>query len=313
MSEKLTAIVVAAGASRRMGFDKILEPLAGRPLLVHTVERLLRSPQLSEVVLVVRKETEAAAREALQPTLAAAPVPVKFVHGGKERQDSVRAGLEAASAASHYVLIHDGARPFITPELIEKTFAAAREHGAAVCGHPSTDTLKETTGEGKVVRTVDRSKIWAVQTPQIFRKSLLSESYAAVHARGETVTDDTAAVEKAGHAVWIVAHREPNLKLTNPEDWPLAQALLAGASGAAGAANPQDPQGQELRRLLHDVNNHLTSLMGYAFLLANELPEESELHKYAKNLNTSSEKLHLCAREMQQLVRALFPKEEELG
>ncbi len=301
----LAAVIVAAGSSRRMGFDKITTPVLGRPLVALTIERLLLSSLISELVVVVRPDTEEILRSALN--LSKSSIPCKFVHGGKDRQDSVQAGLSAISPNAEYVLIHDAARPLVNPELVEKIFAAAQEHGAAVCGCPSTDTLKEAAADGRVVRTVDRSKIWAVQTPQIFRRSVLAEGYAAVRKGGGIVTDDTAAAEAAGYPVQIVTHQASNLKVTNPEDWKLAAACLDSEKKPA-----TDPLGQQLRGKLHDLNNHMTALMGYSFLLSREISSEHPLSKYAEHLNTAAEKLHHTALDMQTIVRQLYPRDEEL-
>ncbi|PTX99570.1 2-C-methyl-D-erythritol 4-phosphate cytidylyltransferase [Verrucomicrobia bacterium LW23] len=300
--QRLSAVVVAAGRSTRMGFDKLLTPLAGKPLLLHTLERIQQSPLVGEIVLVIRQENEEAVRAVIEP-LRNGP-PLLLAYGGAQRQDSVSNGLATAGAGYDYVLIQDAARPFITPEVIEAVFLAAQADGAAVCGYPSVDTLKKVNAEQVVDKTIDRSEIWAVQTPQIFRKSLLTEAYAAVAAAGLTVTDDTAAVEHLGKPVRIVRYDGINFKITTPADWNMAGTCLM--------SEPDSPTGQELRRLVHDFNNHLTPLLGYSFLVENEFPAESRGKKFAANIQVAGEKCHKVSQQIQRIIRQLFPRKEEI-
>src|SRR5580658_6959527 len=164
MSESLSAVVVAAGRSQRMGFDKLLTPLGGRPLLVHTLDRLFQTQVLAEIILVVRPGSETEMEPVIAPLREKGAI--RLVPGGAQRQDSVQAGLQAVADSSEYVLVHDAARPFVTRELIDAVLAAAKLSGAAVCGAPCSDTLKEVGEDGVVLQTVDRSKLWTVQTPQ---------------------------------------------------------------------------------------------------------------------------------------------------
>src|SRR5579862_3557759 len=158
MSEPLSAVVVAAGRSQRMGFDKLLTPLGGRPLLLHTLERLLVT---EEIILVIRPGSEAEMEATIAPLRDRGNI--RLVGGGAQRQDSVQAGLKAVSNSSEYVMVHDAARPFVTKEMIDIVLAAAKLSDAAVCGSPCSDSLKEVGEDGLVVRTVDRSKLWSVQ------------------------------------------------------------------------------------------------------------------------------------------------------
>src|SRR6202050_4997604 len=261
MSESLSAVVVAAGRSQRMGFDKMLAPLCGRPLLVHTLERLFQTQAPAEIVLVIRPGSEAEMEPLIAPLREKGAI--RLVPGGAQRQDSVQAGLEAVADSSDYVLVHDAARPFITKELVDTILAAAKLSHAAVCGAPCSDSIKEVDEDGLVLRTVDRSRLWTVQTPQIFRAALLREAYEKARRTGGFFTDDTAVVERAGHPVRIVLYHGINLKVTTPTDWALAQALLRSGEG-------EGAPGTQLRKQLHDMNNHLTPLLGYAYLLVNE-------------------------------------------
>jgi 2-C-methyl-D-erythritol 4-phosphate cytidylyltransferase len=302
MSDYLSAVVVAAGRSQRMGFDKLLTPLAGRPLLVHTLERLFRTDAPSEIVLVVRAGTEPEMERLGEPLAKLGSI--RIVPGGAQRQDSVRAGLEAVSPNSEFVMVHDAARPFVTKELIDTVLAAAKLSDAAVCGAPCSDSLKEVGEDGLVTRTIDRSGLWTVQTPQIFRTQLLRDAYGAALATGALFTDDTAVVEAMGHPVRIVLYHGINLKVTTPSDWKLAEAYLQLDSG-------EPPGGQMLRKNIHDMNNHLTPLLGYAFLLGNELQDDERLKRFAASIQSAAERCQVTTAAMQKLVREMYPRPGE--
>jgi 2-C-methyl-D-erythritol 4-phosphate cytidylyltransferase len=301
MSEPLSAVVVAAGRSQRMGFDKLLTPLGGRPLLVHTLERLMRTEIPAEIILVIRPGSEAEMEAVIAPLRAKGSI--RLVSGGAQRQDSVQAGLQAVADSSEYVLVHDAARPFVTKELIDVVLAAAKLTGAAVCGAPCSDSLKEVGEDGQVRQTVDRSSLWSVQTPQIFRTSLLREAYQNALQTGLIYTDDTAVVEKLGHPVRIVLYHGINLKVTTPADWKLAESYLQ-------VGEPDFGPGQLLRKHLHDMNNHLTPLLGYIYLLGTEAPEDSRLKKFVTNIQLAAERCQTTTATMQKLVRELFPRRE---
>jgi len=302
MSEFLSAVVVAAGRSQRMGFDKLLTPLAGRPLLLHTLDRLFSTEAPREIVLVVRPGSEAEMEQVLAPL--SRRDAIRLVPGGAQRQDSVQNGLQAVSADSEFVMVHDAARPFVTKELIDTVLEAARHSHAAVCGVPCSDSLKIVGEDGLVTHTVDRSRLWSVQTPQIFRTQLLREAYQAALATGAIFTDDTAVVEAMGHPVRIVLYHGLNLKVTTPMDWKIAEVFLQEDGAEA-------PAGPLLRKHLHDMNNHLTPLMGYAFLLANELKENEKLKKFAESVQTAAERCQATTAQMQKLVREVFPRKGE--
>jgi len=302
MSESLSAVVVAAGRSQRMGFDKLLTPLAGKPLLLHTLDRLFRTEAPREIVLVVRPGSEMEMHQVLAPL--GRGDAIRLVPGGAQRQDSVWNGLQAVSPDSEFVMVHDAARPFVTKELIDTVLAAAKLSDAAVCGSPCSDSLKEVGEDGLVLRTIDRSRLWTVQTPQIFRTQLLRDAYQGALATGAIFTDDTAVVEAMGHPVRIVLYHGINLKVTTPIDWKVAEAFLQGDLSEA-------PAGALLRKHIHDMNNHLTPLMGYAFLLANELQNDERLKKFATSVQTASERCQATTAEMQKLVREMFPKKSE--
>ena len=219
------AIIVAAGKGTRMAnANKLLVEIAGRPLVGHTWARFDACGAVNEVVLVIRPEQEKFFRglgDAIE-----ARKPFKLVHGGKERQDSVWNGLEGLSPSVELVAIQDGARPCTSNTLIEATFTAAKEGGAAVAAQRVTDTIKESSDGRRITRHLERSQLWAVQTPQTFRVEVIRRALAAVREKGLVVTDDTAACELIGQAVKLVEGQEPNPKLTFAEDAAMIERLL---------------------------------------------------------------------------------------
>lgn len=224
----VSAIIVAAGKGTRMGpqVDKLFLELDGSPIVVHTWRRFDQAPCIDEIVLVVRDGLQDAFRElahqhGLQKKFA-------LTVGGKERQDSVWNGLAALSPQSEIVAIQDAARPCASHSLIAATVAAAREVGAAVAAQAVTDTIKE-SHDGKLIeKTLDRSRLWAVQTPQTFRVDVIRRALDEVRQRGLFVTDDTAACELIGQPVKLVVSAEPNPKVTRPEDLRPIEAILRG-------------------------------------------------------------------------------------
>ena len=222
-----TAIIVAAGKGTRMGpdVDKLFLEIAGKPVVIHTWQRFDAAKCIDEIVVVVRDGMQPAFVELARQFQLTKKF--RLVAGGKERQDSVWNGLEAVAHGTKIVAIQDGARPCTSEALIEATIAAARETGAAVAAQPVTDTIKE-SADGKLVdRTPDRSKLWAVQTPQTFRLEIIRRALSEVRRQGLLVTDDTAACELIGQAVRLVTSAAPNPKVTRPEDVPYIEMLLA--------------------------------------------------------------------------------------
>ncbi|HEV2695470.1 MAG TPA: 2-C-methyl-D-erythritol 4-phosphate cytidylyltransferase [Verrucomicrobiae bacterium] len=222
----VSAIIVAAGKGTRMGanVDKLWLEVAGRPVVAHTWKKFNDAKCVDEIIVVVRDGMrEEFAKLASEYGF---KKPFRFVVGGAERQDSVWNGLEAVSAKTQIVAIQDAARPCTTEELIAATIDAARETGAAVAAQQVTDTIKETV-DGKVIaRTVDRSKLWSVQTPQTFRIEVIRRAILTAREKGLLLTDDTAACELIGQAVRLVKGTEPNPKVTVPADLPFVESLL---------------------------------------------------------------------------------------
>lgn len=204
--------------------DKLFLDIVGKPVVAHTWERFNGAESIDEIILVVREGMQSAFEEIAEKY--SFKKSFRLVAGGKERQDSVWNGLEAVGPATEIVAIQDAARPCTSEALIAATIAAARETGAAVAAQPMTDTVKE-SADGKVIeRTLDRSRLWLVQTPQTFRVEVIRRALAEVRRKGLLVTDDTAACELIGQPVRLVLDPQPNPKVTRPEDLPYIAALL---------------------------------------------------------------------------------------
>lgn len=221
-----SAIIVAAGQSTRMGpkMDKLFLPVAGRPLLAHTWERFDSALCIDEIILVVRDGMQGVLAEIADTSEFTKTF--RFVVGGQQRQDSVWNGLEALSPAAQIVAIQDAARPCTSLALIEATIQAAREVGAAVAAQPVSDTMKWSDDGALISQHLDRSRLWAVQTPQTFRVEIIRRALRAVREKGLQVTDDTAACEVIGQPVKMVNVPGPNPKVTLPEDVRYVEMLL---------------------------------------------------------------------------------------
>jgi 2-C-methyl-D-erythritol 4-phosphate cytidylyltransferase len=228
MQETSAAIIVAAGTSRRMqGVDKLWIPLAGRITLARTIDVFQSSPLIDTIILVTSSERiEQALRlcnEEGWHKVAA------VVAGGARRQDSVGIGLNALAARkpdTHWVTIHDAARPLVTPALLELGLETACKYQAAIAAVPVKDTIKEVR-DGKIESTPDRSQLWTVQTPQVFSFPLLYEAHQSVIAQ-QDMTDDATLLERLGYPVTIFSGSYANIKITTQEDILLAEALLRG-------------------------------------------------------------------------------------
>ena len=200
------------------GEDKLLAPVAGRPLLTYTLRAFEACAVVEQVVVVLSEANAGGVLPLLRPFRKVA----RTCRGGRRRQDSVRQGLYTLSPCD-WVIVHDGARPLVTPGIISHGVAVAVTSGAAAAAVPVVDTLKAVREDGTVIRTVPREGLWAVQTPQVFRYDLLLAAHERV---SEDVTDDCAMVERLGHAVRLYEGSRLNLKVTTPEDLQLVDALL---------------------------------------------------------------------------------------
>ncbi len=227
--QKTAVIIPAAGSGSRMGASvpKQFLSLAGEPLLVRTVRTFLLSTAIDLAVVVVpaahRQETRQILRRHLSPDLSSR---ILFTVGGASRQDSVRSGLEALPAETAIVLVHDGARPLVSEELIRRCIAGAREHGAAIAAVTVKDTLKRVDGRGCIRATVDRSGLWQAQTPQAARRELLLRAHEVAAEKGFVGTDEASLLEHAEIPVRVVEGDEQNIKITRPGDMALAAGLL---------------------------------------------------------------------------------------
>ncbi len=229
----LSAIIVAAGDSRRMGFDKLLVTIAGRPVIAHTIKAFERAECVGDVIVVARKdrldEIKAIVRDENFKKVRS------IIPGGKHRQDSVCAGLDHLKADAKYVAVHDAARPLITAEQIERVFEQCRAHAAASLAEPISDTLKHADTEFFVTGPVDRHQLYAMQTPQVFERQLIEDAYRAVYAENASVTDEVSAIERLGRKVILVPNKDLNFKITYPRDLALAEFVLKQRIQAAAS------------------------------------------------------------------------------
>ena len=218
---KICAIIVAAGESRRMnGVDKLMAPLSGKPVLAWSIEAFQQNPRIDRIILV-NSQNNLAKVECLRIEHTWTKV-AEVCIGGKRRQDSVAAGLKLVGDCD-WVIIHDGARPLINQDLIERGIDAAKECGAAVAAVPVTDTIKLAGNDQYVIETPPRSNLWAIQTPQIFRFSVIKEAYEQA---GGNVTDDASLVEQIGNKVKLYLGSYDNIKITTPHDLAIAELLI---------------------------------------------------------------------------------------
>lgn len=228
---KASALIPAAGSGERLGrkINKVFCEICGKPILAYTLAAFESCSAVEEIVLVVRGEDVSAAQD-VRARFGFTKVR-HIVRGGKERQDSVAAGLDAVS--NEIVVIHDAARPFVTEDLILRTIEEAARSGACIAAVPVIDTVKRVS-DGRVVETLDRTDLYAVQTPQTFRTSLIKDAYVQAQRSGLRATDDSALVELLGRSVTVVQGSYDNLKITTPADLELASARLAGSEIRTG-------------------------------------------------------------------------------
>lgn len=218
-----SAVVVAAGSSTRMGMDKLMLPLDETPVIVYTLRAVQAAPSVGEIILVTREDLIVPMSQLCQDY--AISKVTKVVRGGASRTQSVRLGTLEVSGDAQVIAIHDGARPFVSAEVIERAVAQAMETGAAAPAVPVKDTIK-VAHDGVVESTPDRACLFAVQTPQVFESSLIKAAPQKALDDGLELTDDCAAVERLGMKVALTRGDERNIKLTTPEDLAVAQAIL---------------------------------------------------------------------------------------
>ncbi|MBQ7264474.1 MAG: 2-C-methyl-D-erythritol 4-phosphate cytidylyltransferase [Firmicutes bacterium] len=215
---KITALIVAAGTGKRMksAVAKQYIEFKGKPVLAHTIEAFNR-PCIHDMVIVVGEDEVEFVRENIVGRLAS-DKKIRVVSGGKERQDSVRKGLEALCEECEAVFIHDGVRPFIKEEILEKAAEDTEKYGCTIVAVPVKNTVKTVGEDGFVESTPERSKLWAAQTPQCFKKSIITEVYRKAYEEGFLGTDDSMLAERYGKKVHITMGSYDNIKITTPED-----------------------------------------------------------------------------------------------
>jgi 2-C-methyl-D-erythritol 4-phosphate cytidylyltransferase len=220
----LTAIIVAAGSSRRMGFDKLFAEIAGQPVLAHTIAAFEHTGAVTAIVIVAREDRHGEIEKIVHAQN------FKKIHaivsGGEHRHDSVRAGLDRLPENARHVAVHDAARPLVTPEQIEHIYQLAGKHGAAALAAAVSDTLKHADVDLVVNGSIDRRQLFAMQTPQIFERKVIEDAYRRIVTDKISVTDEVSAVERIGGKVVLVPNEQANFKITYPGDLPMAEFVL---------------------------------------------------------------------------------------
>ena len=227
MNSKICTLIPAAGEGNRLksAVKKPYVALAQKPILTHTIQRFEQNPAVDEIfVLVNEADFEMCRATVLAPYAFQKVQPL--VAGGATRQQSVHNGVRALPADTDFVIVHDGVRPFVTDETIFACLDAAAEWGGAVAAVPVKETIKMANAEDFIVETPPRERLWTVQTPQVFRKSLLEEAHQIAEEKQLTATDDAALVEHLGYPVKLVNGSYANVKITTPEDLRIANVFL---------------------------------------------------------------------------------------
>lgn len=223
---KFAVILPAAGKSSRFAAQrsqkKVFIELKGRPVWVRTAEAFVNREDVVQTILVVSPDDLDEFKEKFRPHLAF--MPLEIVTGGAERADSVRNALARVRPEADFVAVHDAARPLVVKAWIDRVFRAAEQHGAALLATPVTSTLKRADANGRVEETVSRANLWAAQTPQVFRRQLLLDAYARQGALQPT--DEAQLIEQFGHPVHVVEGSPLNIKITNQDDFRMAEFLL---------------------------------------------------------------------------------------
>ena len=220
----VSVIIVAAGNSSRMeGINKQLERIDGIPVFVMSALKFEHSEKVSEIIIAA-PENDAAHYEKLAKSFGVSKLSA-VVAGGETRFRSVMNALEAVSPEAEFIAVHDGARPLIDTEEIERVFADAEKYNAAIAAAPATDTVKSINSDGFIEETIPRGKLWYAQTPQVFRKKLYLSCVEKVGSRAESLTDDSSILELCGEHVHITEIKCSNLKITRPDDLAAAAAI----------------------------------------------------------------------------------------
>lgn len=231
MNSKVCVLIPAAGKGSRMAHSvkKPYLKLAQKPILAHTIQRFEQNSAVDAIFVIVDRDDFRECRSAVLRPYPFTKVQ-ELVGGGETRQRSVYNGVRALSADVDFVIVHDAVRPFVTDDIIFACLTAADTYGAAVAAVPVKDTIKVANEDRFIVETPVRDQLWAVQTPQVFRKSLLEEAHQAAHAHQLTATDDASLVEQLGFPVKLVKGSYANLKITTPIDLRVAEVLISDAT-----------------------------------------------------------------------------------
>jgi 2-C-methyl-D-erythritol 4-phosphate cytidylyltransferase len=224
---RVNAVIVAAGEGKRMGGElpKALIALAGRPLVLHTLDRFARS-QVRKVILVAPEKQRKDLEQLIVTDRDLGRLECVLESGGPRRQDSVGRGLNRLDDDCEVVVIHDGARPLISPAIIDRCVELALKEGAAVVGVPAKDTIKVVSASRRIESTPARNSLWEIQTPQAFRVEIIREAHRRAAQDGIEATDDAMLVERLGKTVAVLEGARSNLKITTPEDLLIAEALI---------------------------------------------------------------------------------------
>lgn len=226
-----SVVVVAAGRSERMGKDKLLLPLGGKTVLERTLLSVEQAERTDEIILVTREDLMVSFAEICKKL--SLKKPVKIVKGGETRTESVLAGALETDPRAELIAVHDGARPLVTPELIDAVAESAAVTNASAPAVPVTDTVKIAGADGIVQSTPERGTLFAVQTPQIFQAELLRAALQSAVTCGAKLTDDCSAVERLGKQVLLIPGDSENIKITHPIDLALGEAILKRREGRA--------------------------------------------------------------------------------
>ena len=220
----VSAIIVAAGSSQRMGFDKLWSLLGDKPVVAHSIDRFQRCDEIDEVILVVRADRRPEFQKLVEDS--GFTKVSRLVAGGSERHVSVWNGISQLAGSCEIVAVHDAARPLVSSELIRQSVSLARDCGAVSLAAPIVETIKRANSQQQVNGSVDRSALWAMQTPQVFRFDWLLQAYKRIIDSGRSVTDEVSALQEAGYPVRLLQNTDWNVKITFPRDLALAEKMM---------------------------------------------------------------------------------------